>query len=354
MVANDNRYDGAIDVKTTTARFIMCLLALITISSGIVVAAQPATANGERPGAGAGPTDVEVFLYLIDIISIDGVSQSFTADLFVMLKWQDPRLASADDSVRRLPLDSVWNPRLQILNQRKLETTFPELVDVEPDGTVTYRQRVYGDFSARLDLHDFPKDRHTIGFRIVVPGYSPEEVRATPSTGESSSLMSSELSVVDWKVGNLSARPDPYEVVPGGRTIAGLTAEFGIQRYLGFYVSKAFLSVAIIVFMGFVVFWVDPGLAGPRMSVAVTAMLTLIAYRFLLGQVLPPLSYLTRMDHFLLGSTLILLAVILQVAMTTNFATTDRAARGVSWNRLSKWVFPLVFMALFVVTFWVS
>ena len=70
MVANDNRYDGAIDVKTTTARFIMCLLALITISSGIVVAAQPATANGERPGAGAGPTDVEVFLYLIDIISI--------------------------------------------------------------------------------------------------------------------------------------------------------------------------------------------------------------------------------------------------------------------------------------------
>ena len=190
MVANDNLYDGAFDVKTITARFIMCLLALITISSGIVVAAQPATANGERPGAGTGPTDVEVFLYLIDIISIDGVSQSFTADLFVLLKWQDPRLASADDSVRRLPLDSVWNPRLQILNQRKLETTFPELVDVEPDGTVTYRQRVYGDFSARLDLHDFPKDRHNIGFRIVVPGYSPEEVRATPSSGDFSSLRS--------------------------------------------------------------------------------------------------------------------------------------------------------------------
>lgn len=339
-------------MKTTTARFILCLLALITISSGIVAEAQPTTANGERPGAGAGPTDVEVFLFLIDIISIDGVSQSFTADLFVLQKWRDPRLASTDESARRLPLDSVWNPRLQILNQRKLEATFPKLVDVEPDGTVTYRQRVYGDFSARLDLHDFPLDRHTIGFRIVVPGYSPEEVRVTPSSDDLSSLMSSELSVVDWQVGGFSVRPDPYELVPGGRSIAGLTAEFDIQRHLGFYVSKAFVSVAMIVFMGFVVFWVDPSQVASRISVAVTSMLTLIAYRFLLDRVLPPLSYLTRMDHFLLGSTLLLLVVILQVAVTTHYSTTERVPRSRSVNRASRWVFPLVFIALFVLTFW--
>ena len=46
-------------------------------------------------------------------------------------------------------------------------------------------------------------------------------------------------------------------------------------------------------------------------------MLTLIAYRFLLGGVLPPLSYLTRMDHFLLASTFLVLVAIIQVAATT-------------------------------------
>ncbi len=354
MVAIDNRYDGAFEVKTTTARFIMCLLALITISSGIVAEAQPTTTNGDRPGAGSGPTDVEVFLFVLDVVSIDGVSQSLTADLFVIQRWHDPRLASADGSMRRLPLESIWNPRLQIINQRELSTTFPKLADVQADGTVTYRQRVFGDFSARLDLHDFPMDHHTIGFRIVVPGYTPEEVRLTPRTENLTSLMSSNLSVVDWQVGNLSVRSDPYTVTPGGPSIAGLTADFDIKRYLGFYVSKALLSVAIIVFMAFVVFWVDPALVAPRMSVAVTSMLTLIAYRFLLGQVLPPLSYLTRMDHFLLGSTLLLLVVLVEVATTTNFATTDRVPRAQSLNRISRWVFPLVFVALFAMVFFVG
>ncbi|MFV2073735.1 MAG: hypothetical protein ACC742_13935, partial [Thermoanaerobaculales bacterium] len=46
--------------------------------------------------------------------------------------------------------------------------------------------------------------------------------------------------------------------------------------------------MAIIVFMSWVVFWIDPRHVGPRISVAVTSMLTLIAYRFLLGQLLPP------------------------------------------------------------------
>ncbi len=353
MVAVDNRYDGALGMKTTTARSIMCLLVLITLASGSAAAQEQSVANGERPGAAAGPTDVEVFLFLIDIIGIDGVSQSFTADLFILQRWHDPRLASSESSVRRLPLESVWNPRLQILNQRKLDTTFPDLVDVESDGTVTYRQRVYGEFSARLDLHDFPMDRHTIGFRMVVPNYSPEEVRATPSDGAMASLMAKELSVVDWRVGGLSVRSEPFEVIPGSRAITGLAAEFEIQRYLGFYVSKAFISVAIIVFMGFVVFWIDPSLVAPRMSVAVTSVLTLIAYRFILDRVLPPLSYLTRMDNFLLGSTLLLLGVIFQVAATTHFATTDRLPRGQSWNQISRWVFPVLFVALFVLTFWI-
>ena len=351
MVSNGDHRNGAIEMKTNTARPLLFLLMLIAISSGIVAADEPPTADGERPGAGSGPTNVKVFLFVIDIISIDGVSQSFTADLFVMQQWRDARLASADGSLRRLPLESVWNPRLQILNQRDISTTFPEFVDVEPDGTVTYRQRVYGDFSARLDLHDFPMDRHTIGFRFVVPGYTPDQVQITPAVDEFTPLLASQLSVVDWQVSDFSVRTDPYEVIPGGAPIAGLTADFHIKRYLGFFVSKALLSVAIIVFMAFVVFWVDPSLVAPRMSISITAMLTLIAYRFLLGQVLPPLSYLTRMDHFLLGSTLLLLIVIIEVATTTHFATTDRLSRAQWLDRASRWFFPLVFAALFVMAF---
>jgi len=65
------------------------------------------------------------------------------------------------------------------------------------------------------------------------------------------------------------------------------------------------------------VFWLDLKYLPARMSVTVTSMLTLIAYRFLHGGDLPQLAYLTRMDHFLIGATLLVLLTVVQVAFTT-------------------------------------
>ena len=110
--------------------------------------------------------------------------------------------------------------------------------------------------------------------------------------------------------------------------------------------------MAIIVFMSWVVFWIPPVQIGPRLSVAVTSMLTLIAYRFLLGQVLPPVSYLTRLDYFLLGSTVLVFITLVQVALTSTMSDEDRAARAKRINRASRWVFPVAFVALFVWSFW--
>jgi nitric oxide reductase large subunit len=138
----------------------------------------------------------------------------------------------------------------------------------------------------------------------------------------------------------------------GGREIAGLIGTFNAKRHLGFYVGKAFISVAIIVFMSWVVFWIAPEHVGPRLSVAVTSMLTLVAYRFLLGQGLPPVSYLTRLDFFLLGSTILVFIALIQVALTSAMNDESAKSRRVAINRISRWAFPVVFLALFAAMFW--
>ena len=127
---------------------------------------------------------------------------------------------------------------------------------------------------------------------------------------------------------------------------------FEARRHLGFYIGKAFVSVAIIVFMSWVVFWLGPEHVGPRLSVAVTSMLTLVAYRFLLGQSLPPVSYLTRLDYFLLGSTILVFAALIQVALTSATQEGDHAERAVAVNKFSRWVFPAAFALLIVWSFW--
>jgi len=188
---------------------------------------------------------------------------------------------------------------------------------------------------------------------VVIPGYSPDEIHFIPNTEGFGDGRSPELTIPDWSVGEFDLRVAPFAVIPGGREIAGLEGVFEARRHLGFYIGKAFISVAIIVFMSWVVFWLDPENLGPRLSVSVTSMLTLVAYRFLLGQSLPPVSYLTRLDYFLLGATILVFVALIQVASTSALKGDHGAERGAAINRFSRWSFPAAFVALVVVSFWV-
>lgn len=160
------------------------------------------------------------------------------------------------------------------------------------------------------------------------------------------------MTIPDWSIGPFELRCEPFAVVPGGRRIAGLEGAFEARRHIGFYVGKAFVSVAIIVFMSWVVFWIGAQHLGPRLSVAVTSMLTLVAYRFLLGQSLPPVSYLTRLDYFLLGATILVFIALMQVALTSAMQEGDRAGLAMTINRTSRWLFPVIFVVLIAVSFW--
>ena len=321
-----------------------------------LLAATPALGQenfaGTRPGEGRDPLTLTGILILLDVTKIDGADQSFSADVFMMLEWRDERLAVETDGVRRLPLDSIWNPRIQVVNQRRVFKTFDDYVDVTPDGTVTYRQRYTGEFSARLDFHDFPIDQHRVMVQLAVPGYGPDEIDFVPAVEAEGAGRATEMTVSDWSIGTFELHTQPFEVVPGGRVVAGLRGEFEARRHLGFFVGKAFFSVAIIVFMSWVVFWIGTEHIGPRLSVVVTSMLTLVAYRFLLGQSLPPVSYLTRLDHYLLGSTVLVFLALIQVTMTGAMTDEHHQPRAKRINRLSRWVFPAAFALLFVLSFW--
>ena len=333
----------------------LSIVSLLLIST-MTVAAAAAEADelaGTRPGPEGRPLTMNGTLFLLDVSKIDGADQSFTADVFMMLRWKDERLASDTDGLRRVPLDSVWNPRIQIINQRRIWKTFPEEVDVSPDGTITYRQRYYGTFSSPLDLHDFALDHHPFRLLDVIPGHSPEEIEFVPISEDFGDGRSHEMTIPDWSIGEFEIRTAPWAIIPGGRQIAGLEGVFEARRHLGFYIGKAFVSVAIIVFMSWVVFWIGTENVGPRLSVAVTSMLTLVAYRFLLGQKLPPVSYLTRLDYFLLGSTVLVFIALIQVALTGAMNEEGRADRAQAVNRSSRWAFPVAFAALLVWSFWI-
>lgn len=107
---------------------------------------------------------------MVDVDEIDSAQQTFTANLFFMARWQDPRLAHSGEGEVWYPLDAAWHPRLQIVSEQRSWWSFPRAVQVSPDGEVVCRQRIWGQFSQPLDLSDFPFDRHRFTIQLVAVG----------------------------------------------------------------------------------------------------------------------------------------------------------------------------------------
>ncbi|MFC1681574.1 hypothetical protein ACFL1S_07330, partial [Pseudomonadota bacterium] len=137
---------------------------------------------------------------------------------------------------------------------------------------------------------------------------------------------------------------------PEGAQSAGVAMVLQAQRFRGYYLIKVIAPLILIVAMSWAVFWIDPQDTGTKISITITAMLTLIAYRFAIDTSLPAISYLTRMDWFIVSSTILVYASLVAVVVTAAYARKEKAEIAKGIDRASRWGFPLFFVASWAVS----
>jgi hypothetical protein len=296
-----------------------------------------------RPEAG-GPVPVRVTVSVLDLDNVDSVEQSFVANVYYEARWRDARLAYGGPGERAMPLNSVWHPRLQFLNQQRVVQTLPEVVEVSPDGEVLYRQRVWGPFSQPLDVEKFPFDEQTFDLLLGPAGFEFDEVRLIADPKRPSGMAPS-FSVADWRVEDFRAGGEKYPLAPG-LPVPVFRVRLRAERQSAYFVLKVIVPLLLIVGMACSVFWMDPKNASTQIGVATTSMLTLIAYRFAMAGFAPPVPYLTRMDIFILGGTLVVFLILVVAVATVYLAGRGRLALALRIERHCRWGFPAVFAAL--------
>lgn len=337
-------------------RTLFLLVVFVAMSIQLVRSAET-PALIERPTSGNNPSEVSVGIWIVDISNIDSAQQSFTAEIALVLRWKDPRFAHTGSGVVRYPLEQVWHPRVGIANEtasviRKL----PEWVEVEPDGTLIYRQRYAGAFTQPLRLQSFPFDRQTFRIQLVAVRYRPNEVKFVPDQAwireglRQASGIASSITLPDWTVEKWDARTLPYTLAPG-LEFSGYAFEFTAARNVGHYVLKVILPLVLIVIMSWVVFWTEPTNSNTQFSVAVTSMLTLIAYRFAVDTQLPRLPYMTRLDALFLTSTLLVFFSLIEVLATTILDNNQQTERAKKLDRYCRVIFPAVFLLASIAIF---
>jgi len=287
--------------------------------------------------------DVEVRVFLIDLEGVDTVTQSFTANLTMVLRWQDPGLVHEGPASINMSLDDIWYPRIQILNQQKLTTTLPRTAEVFPDGEVVQRQRFWGNFSQPLDLQTFPFDRQSLKVTLANVGFGGEVVNLIPSPN---SGISENMTMPDWTVTGWDFVATDFAFEDESSRIGGVVFSLDVKREVGYFKYKVILPLVLIVMMSWLVFWIDPALAASQISVSVTAMLTMIAYRFALAGMMPRLNFLTSLDNFVLVSTLLVFLAMIEVVYTAYLTTNDQLEKARKVDRVARVVAPLVYFAL--------
>src|SRR6266513_616032 len=304
----------------------------------------------DRPNADSGPTEVSVGIWIVDISNIDSAQQTFTAEVAVVLRWKDSRLAHTGNGVVRYSMDQIWHPRAVIVNEgNSVSRKFPDMAEVEPDGRVNYRQRYSGAFTQPLRLRSFPFDRQTFRLQFVAVRYRPNEVQFVPDQDwidnglKRAGGIATSIALPDWTIESWNTKSLSYALAPGFE-YSGYAFEFTASRNAQHYVWKVILPLVLIVIMSWAVFWIDPVTSNSQISIAVTSMLTLIAYRFAIDNQLPRLPYTTNLDAFILMSTVLVFFSFIEVLVTTILENQKRNRLAITIDRFCRVIFPMIFL----------
>jgi hypothetical protein len=199
---------------------------------------------------------------------------------------------------------------------------------------VIYRQRYHGTLATTFDLRDFPLDTQQLTLEAITSDYSLSEVRLRVDKAEIDP--EALLGPAGWKFVSWSVEPSS-RTFDNGVTAATIKLQMTVKRYIHYYLWRSILPLLLIAMMASAIFWLNPEDYGAQLGLATGTVFTLIAFYLSLGQILPPLEYLTRMDRFVLGVTLMIFLCFAESILTARFVQAGRrtlALRCDYWARL--------------------
>jgi len=298
------------------------------------------------PPVGGGPIPVKVGMYILNLVQLDEVHQSFTCTGYLTETWNDPRLAFAprpgESSRRYYPKSAIWFPLLQFDNSAGPRTLSSYLLSGGPDGTLTYTEKFAAQLSTNMQLRSFPFDSQDL------------EIVVHPFTNQVGSIL---MSVDSAATGISGASYTPLPLWHTGavtcQTASGVEAGETARRHLIFkihvtrnsdyYIYRIFLPLSLMVAVSWGVLWVPPSDLNSQLLISVTTVLTLVAFSVALSNILPPVAYLTFYDIFFLASFLfILLAIGEPLVVHAIYNASGRAAAHKA-RRVTRIFLPVVF-----------
>jgi hypothetical protein len=303
------------------------------------------------PTAGC-PVKVAVALHVLNLSSIDEVTERFQLTGYLMTKWRDPRLtyqrSGPTDKFRVLSPDSVWRPKLVMINVAAPRHIDEESLRVDPDGMVSFAERFDATLTSTFHLRSFPFDAQKL--EVIIHPFTVQQPFVTFAPNQFTVWTAAEFnsysSLESWRFKSMSFKIGEAASQFGKNTMAEIRFEISVERRYEFYLWKVFLPLLLMVIVSWSVFWFDPPEVASQVQIAVTTILTIIAFALAISLTLPRVPYLTFADAFFLTCYIFAFVAMLELTAVHIAYRNDQRSLATRIRSTARWLVPAVFVAV--------
>jgi len=302
----------------------------------------------------AGPVIADLGLHIVELTKVDEVTNTFTIEGFMDLVWCDPRMAFEAENGEehggkillkekaQTLLDEIWWPAVTFANQVNARNIENQELVLLSDGTIEYKEKFSAELEAHYDLKEFPFDRQKLEIEIESFAWHDDELIF--KMNEEKIGFSNDFEIAEWHIENVESKIESVKDLQDRATFSEFLMEIEVVRKYDYYLWKIIIPLILLVIISWSVFWMIGDKLVDRMSISMTGILTIVAYQFIISDILPRVSYFTFMDTFLSISFLIMLLSVFENIIVNNLDLVEESAKAQKLDMLSRIAFPLLYL----------
>jgi hypothetical protein len=206
------------------------------------------------------PVTVTVGLYVVNLASVDEVKETFELDGYLTAIWQDDRLK----------FSPLFDLRVRSRNYH-----------------VTYVERFVVNLSANYDLLRFPFDSQKLILDLQPSLPDRDLITLVQKRSMLQLNRASYVGMAQWEIRGLTEEATDEFVGGTAERTTQIRMTIDVKRRYGFYIWKVFLPLLVMVAVSWTVYWMNLEDFGNQILVAITTILTVIAFAFSIEANLP-------------------------------------------------------------------
>jgi len=335
------------------ARLALCLTCGLALAQTPRGDAQPAASDAEGQAevqvqaSSGGPTVVQVGLRVHQITDIDQKAERFGAVGDIQMEFTAPKLAF-DPQECECEVKNLRPAQLEQLAQ-KVGTTWPEyylfnrqdrvfydaqVAEIQADGKVRYFERFSATFQAPdFDFRQYPFDKQLFFIRVL--SYAPNSEYVYEHLDGWSGL-GAQLGEEEWILSDfrpiLTTTDDSHSMISFG---------FEGERHITYYLLRIFLPIGIIILVSWVMFFLRD--YSKRVDIAMTVLLLLVAFNFVISSDLPRLGYLSFLDAILASAFIVTGLIVIMNVYLRKMETNERTEWARTIDSYVLWCYPILY-----------